>query len=156
MGKIIHRDLKFQNIMIAKPPIYEEGKLDIESVDLKIVDFGIFGSIAGMNMEKINCGSLKYMAPELLSGKSESSPKIDIWSIGLMFHAMLIGWLPFNKSNREDLEKQIKTEELDYKYVKKLKNSTIKNDYRKALNYKLKSLSENAIDLLQKMLHKDP
>ena len=142
--------------MIAKPPIYEEGKLDIESVDLKIVDFGIFGSIAGMNMEKINCGSLKYMAPELLSGKSESSPKIDIWSIGLMFHAMLIGWLPFNKSNREDLEKQIKTEELDYKYVKKLKNSTIKNDYRKALNYKLKSLSENAIDLLQKMLHKDP
>jgi len=45
---------------------------------------------------------------------------------------------------------------LDYKYIKRLKNSSIKDDYRKALNYKLKSLSENAIDLLQKMLHKDP
>ena len=135
--------------MIAKPPFYDENnKLDIETVDLKIVDFGIFGSIAGIRMENINCGSLKFMAPELLIGQTHSTPKIDIWSIGLMFHAMLIGWLPFNKSTREDLEKQIKTEELDYKYIKKLKNSTIKDDYRKALNYKLKNLSENAIDLL--------
>jgi serine/threonine protein kinase len=44
----------------------EQGKLDINSVELKIVDFGIFGSIAGIRMENITCGSLKYMAPELL------------------------------------------------------------------------------------------
>lgn len=68
-SKIIHRDLKFQNVMLAKPPVYDErGKLDISSVDLKIVDFGIFGSIAGIRMEEIHCGSLRYMAPELLQG----------------------------------------------------------------------------------------
>jgi serine/threonine protein kinase len=42
--------------------------LKIESVELKVVDFGIFGSISGFRMENINCGSLKYMAPEILKG----------------------------------------------------------------------------------------
>ena len=46
----------------------QKGKLDVSSVDLKVVDFGIFGSIAGIRMENINCGSLKFMAPELLQG----------------------------------------------------------------------------------------
>lgn len=48
--KIIHRDLKFQNIMLAKPPdecaspsLFTRAK----KFDLKIVDFGIFGSISG-------------------------------------------------------------------------------------------------------------
>ena len=55
--------------MIAEPPVYDEkGKLQIESIELKVVDVGIFGSIAGIRMENINCGSLKYMAPELLCG----------------------------------------------------------------------------------------
>lgn len=66
-AKIIHRDLKFANVMISNPPEYDdEGNLDISSVNLKVVDFGIFGSIAGIRMENINAGSLKYMAPELI------------------------------------------------------------------------------------------
>jgi serine/threonine protein kinase len=35
---------------------------------LKLVDFGIFGSASGINPEKVNAGSLKFMAPELLLG----------------------------------------------------------------------------------------
>lgn len=63
--------MKFQNVMLVNPPIYDQkGKLDIYSVELKIVDFGIFGSIAGNRMENIKCGSLKYMAPELLKGQT--------------------------------------------------------------------------------------
>ena len=55
--------------MIAEPPQYDkQGKIIIESVELKVVDFGIFGSISGFRMENINCGSLKYMAPEILKG----------------------------------------------------------------------------------------
>ena len=46
-SKIIHRDMKFQNVMLAeKPKYFKNGKLDIKSVDLKVVDFGIFGSVA--------------------------------------------------------------------------------------------------------------
>jgi len=84
--------------MLKELPKYDErGKLLIGSVELKIVDFGIFGSVAGIRMESINCGSLKFMAPELLKGNCQSSPRIDIWSLGLMLHAMVIGWLPFSK-----------------------------------------------------------
>ena len=48
-------------------PIYDDrGYLDVKNVELKVVDFGIFGSIAGIWMENINCGCLKYMATEVL------------------------------------------------------------------------------------------
>jgi len=38
------------------------------NIELKIVDFGIFGSTSGNSGEKINAGSLKFMAPEILLG----------------------------------------------------------------------------------------
>ena len=115
--------------MLANPPVYsEQGKLDISSVELKIVDFGIFGSIARGFQENITCGSLKYMAPELLGGDTCSTPKIDIWSLGLMLHAMVLGWLPFNKSNSRELKQQIRHEALDYKQIKRIRNSSIKNE----------------------------
>jgi len=66
-SKIIHRDLKFQNVMLNEPPICDrKGKVDMSKIELKVVDFGIFGSIAGIRMENINFGSLKFMSPELI------------------------------------------------------------------------------------------
>jgi len=38
----------------------------MSKIELKVVDFGIFGSIAGIRMENINFGSLKFMSPELI------------------------------------------------------------------------------------------
>ena len=97
--------------MIAEQPRYDDkGRLNIDSVDLKVVDFGIFGSISGIRMEKVNCGSMRFMAPELLSGHTKSTPKIDVWSLGLMLHGMVFGFLPFTSNDRNALEKQIKTE----------------------------------------------
>ena len=103
-NKIIHRDLKFQNIMLTKPAQYDEkGKIDVSNIELKVVDFGIFGSIAGIRTEAVNCGSLRYMAPELLQGHTKSSQKLDIWSLGLMLHGLVFGFLPFNKEEKQDL-----------------------------------------------------
>jgi len=39
-------------------------------LELKLVDFGIFGSVSGINPEKVHAGSLKYMSPELLQGQA--------------------------------------------------------------------------------------
>ena len=82
--------------MLAEIPRYfPNGKLDIDSVELKVVDFGIFGSNAGFRAENVNCGSVKFMAPELLKGDMRSTPKIDVWSLGLMLHGFIFGFLPF-------------------------------------------------------------
>lgn len=156
-AKIIHRDLKFANVMLKNPPEYnEQSLLDISSVDIKVVDFGIFGSISGIRMENVNAGSLKYMAPELIQGHIESTVQIDIWSIGIMLHAMVIGWLPFYKQDREELKKQICEQQLDYFRLKRVKTTTIKDENRKLLHMRLRKLSDECIDLIVKMLEKDP
>lgn len=58
---------------------------------VKIADFGIFGSNKGTVAERHNAGSIKYMSPELLQGDNASDPKIDIWALGILMYAMIIG-----------------------------------------------------------------
>jgi serine/threonine protein kinase len=64
--KIIHRDLKMQNILLVTPvqtlPTADNAP---SNVKIKVVDFGIFGSNRGGVAEKSTAGSLKFMAPEL-------------------------------------------------------------------------------------------
>ena len=74
---------------------------------MKIVDFGIFGTNRGNYGEKSNAGSLKFMAPEILIGHNESTPKIDIWSLGIILYGLVLGDLPFRNSNKDELKKLI-------------------------------------------------
>ena len=85
--RIIHRDLKLNNIVFARP----------NSREIRVVDFGISGLYATNNPEKSLAGSLKYMAPEILTGKNTAAdPAIDIFSIGVILFALVVGKLPFD------------------------------------------------------------
>jgi serine/threonine protein kinase len=106
-------------------------------MDLRIVDFGIFGSSSGINPEKVQAGSLKYMSPELLTGHTESSPAIDVWSLGIILHGLVLGTVPFRSSNRDELKKMI-----------------IEHDVKLASEHV--KLSTPCKDLIRKMLCKDP
>ena len=83
----MHRDLKLSNIVFARP----------ESNEIRVVDFGISGLHGPFkNQDKSKAGSLKYMAPEVLSGKNTSpDPAIDIFSLGVILFALVVGYLPF-------------------------------------------------------------
>lgn len=60
---------------------------------IKVIDFGI----AGVASEKVDAGTLAYMAPESLDKvAATSSPAIDVWAIGCMFYTMVFGTLPFH------------------------------------------------------------
>lgn len=83
-------------------------------LDLKLVDFGIFGSTSGINPEKVNAGSLKYMSPELLLGHTQSSPAIDVWSMGIILFGLITGEVPFVAATREELKKFIIKQELKF------------------------------------------
>lgn len=77
--KILHRDLKLENILLqdSKNPC-----------SVKIIDFGLASLCS--NDEYGMSGTLLYSPPELLSGKSKkSSNKTDIWSLGIILYILL-------------------------------------------------------------------
>ncbi|EKX53160.1 hypothetical protein GUITHDRAFT_64350 [Guillardia theta CCMP2712] len=68
MERIIHRDIKLQNILITKEEI------------LKIADFGLAGKIDhGMRTSRV--GTPAYLAPEMLQREGTGEP-VDIWGLG--------------------------------------------------------------------------
>ena len=100
--RIIHRDIKFQNVvLLEKVDELPTAKTAPSKIHAKIADFGIFGSNRGTIAERHNAGSIKYMSPELLQGDNASDPKIDIWALGILMYAMIIGEYPFDGQSRE-------------------------------------------------------
>ncbi|KAH6710854.1 hypothetical protein BKA61DRAFT_104529 [Leptodontidium sp. MPI-SDFR-AT-0119] len=83
--KICHRDLKPENILLTKRG------------EIKIADFGMAAlQQAPDHKLKTSCGSPHYAAPELIGGSEYRGDMIDIWSLGVVFYAMLAGRLPFD------------------------------------------------------------
>lgn len=98
-SKVIHRDLKLENILLANK----------FSTQLKIVDFGIAGIFSvGRRGERSDAGSLLYAPPEMVSGKDNSaSPAFDIWSMGCIFYTLLTGMHPFDDENAKNITSRI-------------------------------------------------
>lgn len=68
------------------------------------MDFGVAGLCAGVNTDKSEAGSLKYMSPELLSGKVKMvHPSQDVWAMGCILYGMLFGDLPFKGKNNKEI-----------------------------------------------------
>ncbi len=82
--KVVHRDIKPQNILIA-----EDGTV-------KVTDFGI--AYAATSGTLVNTGSLlgtvQYLSPEQARGKIVG-PQSDLYSLGIVLFEMLTGKLPF-------------------------------------------------------------
>lgn len=88
--KIIHRDLKLENIFI------------LESGSVKIVDLGLTRFLRLENAERITrqgacAGTAEYMAPELSIGK-EYDHRVDIYALGVILYVLLTDSFPFDAS----------------------------------------------------------
>jgi p90 ribosomal S6 kinase len=87
---IIYRDLKPENIL-----------LDTDG-HIKLTDFGLSKeSIFDENKTFSFCGTVEYMAPEVVNRKGHDS-SADWWSYGVLMFEMLTGSLPFQGQNRKD------------------------------------------------------
>ena len=72
-----------------------------------MIDFGMskFSNGGKINLSTY-CGTIEYMAPEVISG-SPYGNKCDIWSVGVMTYLMLAGVLPFLGKDEIEMSKKI-------------------------------------------------
>ncbi|XP_047612594.1 ribosomal protein S6 kinase-related protein isoform X3 [Phacochoerus africanus] len=78
---IIHRDVKMENILLD------------ERGHLKLTDFGLSRHLPQGARAYTICGSLQYMAPEVLSG-GPYNHAADWWSLGVLLFSLATGKFP--------------------------------------------------------------
>uniref|UniRef100_A0A0N5BIY8 Protein kinase domain-containing protein n=1 Tax=Strongyloides papillosus TaxID=174720 RepID=A0A0N5BIY8_STREA len=95
--KIIHRDIKLDNIFLTK------------DMDVKIGDFGlsIYHRDPTKNITE-RCGTHTYYAPEIID-ESGYSFGVDVWALGVTLHKMATGHYPFKFKTEQELYEKVKS-----------------------------------------------
>lgn len=119
--RVIHRDLKLGNIFFDP------------NMNLKLGDFGLASVLPSTDSRKYTiCGTPNYIAPEVLGGKNNGghSFEVDIWAIGIMMYALLVGKPPFQSKDVQVIYDRIKKSDYNYPADKPISNEarTLIND----------------------------
>ena len=109
--KIIHRDLKLDNIMVSFNSIYDKENLNMMNAKIKIIDFGFAIQLLNADLTFSAVGSPINMDPIILKKFLKTKvnnnlgydEKADIWSIGTVCYELLLGKTLFNAKNIKDL-----------------------------------------------------
>ncbi|XP_055642459.1 ovarian-specific serine/threonine-protein kinase Lok isoform X2 [Toxorhynchites rutilus septentrionalis] len=106
---ITHRDLKPDNILLED---------DRPETLLKVSDFGLSKFVNKGSILRTLCGTPQYVAPEILikSGCGSYTPKVDIWSLGVVLFTMLSGSLPFSDEYGTPATEQIKRAKFTFRH----------------------------------------
>ncbi len=129
--QIVHRDLKLENMLLAKPN-------DINTI--KIADFGLAKKYGHAALSTI-CGTPQYVAPEVIKGGSTPytyGKECDLWSCGVILFILLGGYPPFYDESEPRLFRKIREGKPDF-------DDPVWNE-----------VSDEAKDLLDKLLNVDP
>ncbi len=120
--KIIHRDLKLENILLK----YEN--LDYT---VKLTDYGISKKLITYSQKCYsNIGTIETMAPEVLDAK-EYNNNCDLWSLGIIIYQLYFKVSPYRGETEVALLKQIKNAK--QKFFKKTDDPKLDDLIRKLL-----------------------
>ena len=124
----VHLDIKFENIVISKT----------KPIKIKIIDLAFCKKLDKKNHLSSILGTHGYISPEVLMYKRYFH-NTDIWSLGVILYGMLTDKpLFYNSKNYLTMVQEFQKFEL----------SNIEDE--------LYNLDKNAVDLLKKMLQKNP
>ncbi|XP_066599205.1 serine/threonine-protein kinase PLK1-like [Prorops nasuta] len=87
--KVVHRDLKPGNMFLSDRMI------------VKIGDFGLATRPNGQRKRINICGTPNYIAPEVLY-KQAYSYEADVWALGCILYALLVGQPPFDTATLKE------------------------------------------------------
>ena len=124
--QIVHRDIKLENFL------YEDST---DNSRLKLIDFGFSKVWHPHERLQASCGSIQYVAPEVLRGNYDC--QCDMWSLGVVVYIMLSGSPPFDGYEEEILE-----------------NIRMGNYQMKGSRWK--AISDEAKDFIKRLLVVDP
>ncbi|KAH9525949.1 testis-specific serine/threonine-protein kinase 4 [Dermatophagoides farinae] len=93
---IAHRDLKLENILLIRHPN--------EKLTILVTDFGLSRLISydysgNVVLNRTYCGTMDYMAPEIIKERPYNAFMADIWSLGVCLFVMLNDRFPFEAKN---------------------------------------------------------
>ncbi|XP_067864627.1 ribosomal protein S6 kinase-related protein-like isoform X2 [Heptranchias perlo] len=78
---VVHRDVKMENVLLN------------ERGHLKLTDFGLSRRLCRGERACTICGTMQYMAPEVLGGRPYNH-SADWWSLGILLYALVTGKFP--------------------------------------------------------------
>lgn len=119
---ILHRDLTLSNLLLTS------------NMNIKVADFGLATQLKLPNEKHFTmCGTPNYISPEVAT-HSAHGLESDVWSLGCMFYAFLMGRPPFDTDT-----------------VKHTLSKVVLGDYEMPSHVSLE-----AQDLIHKLLQRDP
>jgi myosin-light-chain kinase len=107
--RIIHRDIKAENFMLAESSI---------TSCVKLIDFGMACKCEDGLLLSETCGSPHYMSPELIGQKYNHLA--DVWALGVLVYLILYGHYPFDDRQPQDIMSKILTEPIRWQTRAKL------------------------------------
>ena len=120
-NKIVHRDLKSDNVLVKV--VKAEGEFGVDYVHVRVADFGL-SKIKEMSRtfstQTLNIGTTRWMAPELYTASQSDHMntstsdvklrypfKVDIYSFGMVCYEIFTGRTPFQEMSNTELRKRV-------------------------------------------------
>lgn len=130
----VHRDVKPDNFVLDGPN---------DTPHVKLVDFGLADKTVGAPLKGKNLGTASWMAPEMIF-REEHTAAVDVWSLGALLFTLLTGEHLVQHSSESMTRRSLRDPTFSRRRL------------RSAEALQRLDISEDAVDLLQRMLQHNP
>ncbi len=149
-AKIIHRDMKPQNLLIDA------------AGTLKVTDFGIAKNTSELTRRYADTktgvffGTPEYSSPEQASGVKDVTPTTDVWSLGLVLFELLTSELPWDIRELEPLAtimfySNLARDDVDQRLLDAAKPSSKRSDIPQRIDRLVYAMLQPKADLRPEM-----